>query len=469
MKRRTSRRKLAVGILAVVLAVGALGVFIYVNSRQGILAERFRIYLTERLSESFGLEVQIGTISGDVWGTVSLRDVRISMPNPSAPALTIFTCGEIRFRYTLLDFLRQNFTGWFDVILNKPVFYANAPFGARAPEAHSVEIFSGLTQRVHQTARLIIHDGTIAWLGQEGTLSGIDGMIANRSFDLTITLNHLKMGNFDATTTLVVDGQLAGDDSTHALHLVGSAATRGTVINWKPLPSESRMHFDLSRDTLKIWDSEILGGIAVEGSIGHTSRQEVDLTFTAKGYPLKEMHDIFSFSGSQAIGGQMTGKLRIAGAVTEPRLIGECVIGGNDAPGSRFKAMQLFFEGIYPQVKISRSQMILSNGNAMQFSSEQEIGLFELFNADTYERLIARSEQRTVTWHDWTLYREGEKDSLSMERPLDGGTNAAEKEDSGSEGDEASGLDTLFGGKESFKVELKDDEQILALQKKSQF
>lgn len=479
MRRGPSWRRVAALLALVLIAVTAAGAYFYVKSRQEVLADRFRNYLTRRLSEMFDLQVTIGTVEGDPRGTVALKDVRVSVPKADGTPLDVFTCGEVRFRYTLLDFFRENFTSWFDVILDRPVFYANVPFTApAAPEARSFELFSGFAQKVRSTARLIIKDGTIAWLGKEGTLSGIDGTIADRSFDMTVTLNHLKLGNFDTTTTLRVDGQLAGDDVSRPLRLTGSAATLGTVINWKPVPSESKLHFELNRNELRIWDSEVLGGIGIEGTVGHTSRSDIDLMLTAKGYPLKQMHEIMSFSGGTAVGGRLSGRLRVRGALAEPALAGEFAIEDNLVEGARFRAMQLFFEGIFPEVKISRSQMILSNGNPMQFASDQEINIRELFNSSTYERLIARSEQRTVTWKNWTLYREGDKDTVLLEHPLlpaapaapSGDGSLSEGEDADDEtGEDAPVLDALFGGRESIKMELKDDEQMFTLQRKAQF
>ncbi len=471
MRSRSSWRPLAALIAVLLVAVLAAGAFVYIKSRQGLLADRFKHYLTRRLSEAFDLQVQIGSVVGDPRGAIALRDIRVSVPRKDTVPLDVFTCGEVRFRYTLLDFFRENFTSWFDVVLDKPVFYANVPFSAQAPEARSFDLFSGFVQKVKATARLIIKDGTIAWLGKEGTLSGIDGTIQNRSFDLSVTLNHLKIGRFDTTTTLRVEGRIFGDDTGRPLHLKGSASTLGTVINWKPLPGESQLQFDLTQDRLKIWNAKILGGIGIEGSVTHTTGADVDLMLTAKKYPLKEMHDIMSFSGGTAVGGQLTGRLKVQGAVTEPRLAGEFLIEDNNVPGARFRALQLFFEGIFPQVKISRSQMILSNGNPMQFASDQEIHIHELFSSGTYERLIARSDQRTVTWKNWTLYREGDKDTVLLEHPLSSAVTPAETDESDAEAeaDAPPSLETLFGGQESIKMELKDDEQMFTLQKKATF
>ncbi len=472
MRRKPSWLRIAAAVAVVaVLATGA-GAFFYVKTRQGLLAERFRQYLTVRLSKTFDLQVEIGAVTGDPRGTIALKDVRVSVPRKDTVPLDVFTCAEVRFRYTLLDFFRENFTSWFDVILDRPVFYANVPFSAQAPEARSFELFSGFVQKVRSTARLIIRNGTIAWLGKEGTLSGIDGTIANRSFDMTVTLNHMKLGNFDTTTTVRVDGQLAGDETSKAARLTGSAVTQGTVINWKPIPRESLVRFDLSRDQFKIWDTQVLGGIGVEGFVGHTTRRDLDLMFTAKDYPLKEMNEILSFSGGQGIGGKMSGRLKVQGAITEPRMAGELIIEDNAAPGARFRAMQIFFEGIFPQMKISRSQMILTNGQSMQFASDQEIHLREMFSSDTYERLITGSEQRTVTWKNWTLYREGDKDTVLLEHPLSQPAVGEDPEGDGEDeegSDEPPSLETLLSGAESLKMELKDDEQMFTLQKKATF
>ncbi|MBP9732956.1 MAG: hypothetical protein KBD07_01120 [Candidatus Omnitrophica bacterium] len=474
MRRKSSWARIAVAAALLAVLTACAGGFFYIKAKQGVWTERFRQYLTARLSQAFDLKVDIGSITGDPRGTIALKDVRVSVEDGDHPLMDIFTCGEVRFRYTLLDFFRQNYTSWFDVILDKPVFYANVPFSAQAPKARSFELFSGFIQKIKATSRLIIRQGTIAWIGREGDVSAIDGTLANRSFDITVTLNHIKIGLFDTTTTLKMDGQLVKDGQSQlGARLTGSASTQGTVINWKPVPRESSVHFDLSQDRLKLWDTEFLGGIRIDGVIGHSSRRDVDVTLSAKDYPLQEMHDMLSFSGSQAVGGKLSGRLKVQGALTEPRMAGELFIEGNTAPGARFRSLQLFFEGIYPQMKISRSQMVLANGNPMQFASDQEVSLQEMFSADTYERLIASSEQRTVTWKNWTLYREGDKDTVLLEHPLSPANDRSYAQEDAADTENAPdappSLETLLSGQDSLNMELKDDEQMFTLQKKALF
>ena len=474
MKQLGSLRSTVVYFLCITVALVLFSGFVVYHKKSQI-GNHFRIFITQRFEQTFGLTVVLEGIEGNVFGTVALKGVQLSVPSAGGSVLTIFSADEVRFRYTLGDFFRENFSGWFDIILKKPVFYSNIPFRPAVREARSLEFFSAFTQRVRQNARLIVEDGTIAWLGEDGILSGIEGVIENEAFDFKLSLNHIRLENLDVTTTMAFKGRVMPDPDHASKKLVGSWTTQGTVVNWKPVPKESMMRFEITEDQFIIHDATILGGIEIEGVIGHTSREDVDLKLVAKRYPLRQIYDILSFSNNPSMGGTMDGQILLSGSLHHPRIHGQILIENPDSNAERFKNIQLNFSGIYPTVRLSQSRMVTQNGTVMKFSN-QELHVQELLDVTTYEDLVRRTEQTMVTWGDWTLKRQEEEDSVSLEHGFGEDLKLTyerlehdETRIHHSESKDKFHLEYLLGGKQSVKMEVKEDEQFFGLQRKSVF
>lgn len=487
MKLKGFRHLIALPVFIALLSAALIASGAFIHYKKDEFKSRFKSYLAQTLEDNYGLSVTLKGVQGDFFGNIILNDVVLSVPSESMAVLppvwdhqgdsvVLFSADEVQFRYTFLDFFRENFTGWFDIMLTRPVFYANVPFHPSASEVKGAEVLATFMRRVGRNARLIIKDGSVKWLGKEGALSDIEGMIENKSFDFKVSLNHMRLNGWDMTSTFLFEGSVEPDPLGPLGKLKGSWTTEGTVINFKPMPKESKLHFEITGDRFFILDSVVFGGIHMQGWLGHTSRDDMEVTFSATRYPLRIVYDVLSSSDEPSLGGILDGELKLTGSLYHPQIDGQLLIQNEESQAERFKVMQLNFHGIYPEVRLSESRMFTRDGAVMRFS-DSEVHVMELFNVSTYESLIAQRDQTTVAWGDWTLKREVEEDTVALRRGLSRELTVSyerseaqdeTKIDSAQEDNEFQ-LEYLLGNKNSLQMEWGENESFFGLQRKSEF
>ncbi|MBF0253859.1 MAG: hypothetical protein HQL11_01875 [Candidatus Omnitrophica bacterium] len=464
-------------ILAALIAAGGL---FWLHQQRRDLGNRFKSYLKDTLRDSLGLDVSVEGFNARLGREVVLSGVVASVPvSGSGEPLVVFSADEIRMRYSLLDLLRENFAGYFDIVLKRPVFVTNTPFKPEAgvPQARSFELFSGLIHRIRRNARLVIHEGVIEWLNSKGIRAGVEGTMEYRTFNLVVSVDHLPVGMMDVSTRLRIVGELEEEPTTGAARLSGTAETQGSVINWKPMPEESHLRFDLNPETLAIHEARVLGGIDLKGTVALSHEARVHLVFSALAYPVGQIYDIFSFKDASPLGGTLDGELVLDGAPEQLQMRGNLTIHNEDSVAKgQFKNMQLVFEGVYPDVRISQSRVVMPDGSSMRFS-DQTVRVEELLNQKTYERLIARTEQAKVIYGDWTLSRKDRGDTVLLEHGFgdlfklkyektQGDPNQI---DSTATEEEQLGMEYSLNDSDSLLMELNDEGQLFGLQKKTVF
>jgi hypothetical protein len=458
---------------AVLLAVLALGAFLYARKEE--TARQLKDFLFGRVWKGWGLELKVAGAEGSLFGgAVVLRGVQIHSPElPSHPLL--FEAERVSFRYRPFDFFLENVAGWVRIEIDRPVFYANVPFAPEAPERQTVQLFSQVVSRVKRRTKLVIRDGAIAWLGQEGTLSGIEGTIEARTFDLDVGLSHVRLGSADLSTELRASGALETDPKTGEDVLRGFFSTRGTVVNWKPVEHESRGRYTLTKDALYLEDSSFFGGIELVGKILHLGDRTLDLAIRTRDYPLEVLNEALSRHPDELLSGRADAELTFSGAAPAPMVKGQILVKDSRMGDTPLKNMQLNFEGVWPEVRVSQSRMVLPDGTTMNFAS-QTLPISELLVSDTYEKLVGRADQKDVSWGDWRLRREETDDSVLLERELG---SLAKVRYERFERDEARfgpqenpdevEMEYLLPGSNSLKMQVREDEEFIGVQRKVSF
>ncbi|MFT5207709.1 MAG: hypothetical protein ACI9CF_001468 [Candidatus Omnitrophota bacterium] len=471
-----SKKKLLIGVFLLGIIISLI-FYAVLSFQSAQLGPKFIDYVTARFQDEFGLKLTVGSVEGDLFGTMAARDIK-AIVSSSPDQEVLFEAAEIRFKYTLADLFKRNFSSWFDIILKKPVFYVDVSFNKPNSIKSSyprIGFVSAVANQVRKNARLLIEGGQVVWTESEGMISGVEGLFTNKSFELQLSISHYPLGPFDVTSILNLKGDLGQSESGH-LYLKGSISTQGSVVNWKPIPEESLFLYKLSEDKFDILTGSQLMGFDIEGLIGHSQRQDVELEITATDYPFRSMHDIFSFKGTKPLGATADFKINIQGSLAQPRVFGEMlVLNEEENIEAPFKNMQMKFDGIFPEVQVSESRMFLHDGSVMRFS-DQHIQLTELFNRKTYKHMIQHTEQTNVQLGDWTLRRTEKEDSVSLRRQINDRfsvsydrnvSDETRRETMGNENEVA--LEYQLGGAESVRMELKDDESFWGIQRKNSF
>ena len=385
----------------------------------------------------------------------------------------IFEAEKVRFHYRLTDAFTRRLSGWAKITLDRPVFYADVPFTMteRRP-SRTFELFSKLVAKVRNKTELVIRGGRISWAANEGTISGIEGTIEDREFRLSVSVNHLKSPRMDFSSQFDVNGRLENVEGRD--RLAGSFQTRGTVVNWKPVAHESTLSYVLTTDWLEIPESNILGGVRVSGRIDYSERPVADLLVLARGYPLEGLNDIFILPSEKRLSGLANARLKLTGALTQPMVEGRVLVKDSRMGERPFKNMQLNLRGVLPELRISESRMVLPDGTTMNFAN-QTLHVREFLDTQTYERLVTRTDQTDVSWKDWRLSRMDTDDSVLLQREMGEMKFSYEKfqndeaDLASEEKKDESSLEYLIEGANSLKVQMKEEEEFIGVQRKVAF
>lgn len=464
-------------ILLTALALSFAAVFGYAVSKHTGWNHRFKRYFVEATTRAFGVRIELKSLRGDLLRRLEIRGVK-AWTGKTGGDQEIFSAESITFEYPLLSIFFERFSGWVDVTLDHPHFYPEAPLSGQSGAASgnpSVKFLSTLIRRLQKNAQVTLRDGVIDLSRTAGVRVGVEGLIRSRSFDLSFAMNHLKMGRYDMTSLWRVNGTLDEGGRADSPAITGTLETRGTVVNWKPLPSEGRLSFRLTPEKIEFRDSTVLGGIGLSGGVQIAGEPELDVLLRFTGYPADKIHDIFSFSSGNPPAGSISGEVRIKGKWNEPRLQGDLILEDRILT-RRFQNIQLHFEGLYPEVRVSESRMMMIDGTSMRFS-EKQVLLRELFQSETYEQLIKEEGQSRVAWKDWTLERREDDDSIELKKKLSGNVsfqyeNTAQDETKPTDTqttEHAVGLEYALTGSDNITVEVKEDESFVGLEKKSVF
>jgi hypothetical protein len=330
-------------------------------------------------------------------------------------------------------------------------------------------------ESVQTNAEIAIHQGSIHWLGQEGVVSGIEGTIRNRAFEMEVSLNHLPLVNLDLSTQLEIKGILLTDSVNREQMLKGQLKSRGSVVNWKPLDQESQMDFLIKKDQLVMKNVIFMGGLRLDGILIYGSPPEIDVKLDSNDYSLETLTHLFSLPSHKQLTGQLDSAVTLTGNLWQPMAKGQLIIKNFQTKTRRLRNIQLDIEGVLPEVMISQSRLVTEDGVVMDFEARQ-MNIRELLDFDTYEALIKAESQEEVSWGDWRLLRREKSDSMSVERDVGDEFKVKyerfEHDEESLQPDESKNemdVEVLLSDQESFNIKLKDDEEFIGVQRKVAF
>ncbi len=458
--------------LLVPLALFSVFVAVFLFYRKDELRRDYAAFLDKNVHRALGLSIHVSRFGGNLFGKISFQGVVIRSENdPKKPILC--KAEAIVFHYRLWDLFAKRLDGAMLIELDRPVFYAGVPFEPDRKAARPIELLSKFVAHLRDRTKLVIDRGAIAWADREGTLSGISGTIENRQFDLRVRIDHMPVAGADVSTELAIKARL--ETRAEGEVLAGHLRTLGTIVNWRPFQHESRLLFVLTPDRILLEDSSLLAGLRLSGSM-RWREQEIDMALKASDYSLSHLSDLFQLPPGRQLSGEADADLKLSGKLMQPMIQGQLTLKNSRMGSDPFKNIQLAFAGVYPEVSLSESRIVLEDGTTMAFA-DQRIDVRELFDSDTYKTLITRKDQDDVMWGDWRLVRHDREDSMVVERGL-GDAMKVKYERHGrdeavidpNEPKDEVELEYLLSGSDSFMVQMnEDDEKFVGVQKKVSF
>lgn len=470
---------LKIGFLACVLAGG----YFFLSVKKDALVTRSTGVLRSLFKRQTDLDLWIGKVSGHLMGSVKFSQVRVEAPWLPEGIRTVFKADEIRIQYRFLDFISKKFDSKIVVTVRKPVIVwvpwlklrQNAfPFFGWMREW----ALSGL-----QNLELNTEDMEI-YLGEgKNRIAGINASFSRDVFHFEILLSHTELCDFDVSSVLHAEGHFETATETRNDSLVGQITTAGTIVNWRPVPTEAKFDFVLDRDEVRMTADDFLGGFEIMARINFVADFSVEGSLRTKDYPFSNFGPFLSATDKFKHPARLDLEARFSGAVWEPQIEFRARIHEGWADKKMFKVLDLNGSGVYPTLSLTDSRILMSDGVTTMRFADKAVEVKELFKSKAFEDLISEAEQERVVWGDWELSRPKDSNDLSeflmqrllgnnarvhfrrynqdKEKPIDMGTveNAPVE----------IGFEYRIRSKDVFKVEVRDGEKFVGVERKVSF
>lgn len=468
---------------ALVLAVLAAAV-LFVRMRKEALVREGAGFLQNLLSRETKLDVHIGKISGKIMGVIRFDDVRLEDPGLPAGLRTFFKARRIEFRYRPWEFLTKNFRAKIVVNVLDPELHWRPTVRVRADP---FPFFNWLRDLLlTQRQRIAVHVKNLKLVAglDRVEFDGIKLDYEDDRFEADIPVRHLELGANDLNTEIHLRarlewGLLKTDDK-----LVGQVTTQGSVVNWQPLPWESRVDFMLTRERLELDTATLLGGFEVTGEVRFAPDAAATLRIRANNYALRNFEPFFGHGNTGSYDGTLDLEARLEGPLDALRTQADAMISGGRIGSGRYRAMVLHATGVYPTLTLSGSHLLLEDGTQMKFA-DKPVEFQELLSSRTYRGLVADAAQDNVKFGGWGFkrpYDENQKPEFLMERSLGDRArvqfrkyNETETDLKILEPDEEERRELEVGfqyrllGDDTLKYTVREDEQFVGIERKMSF
>jgi hypothetical protein len=473
-----NRRKFYI-MLAAALLVFSAGVFI-LKQKKEMLVREGTDFLQRLVSRETQFDIKIGKISGRLSGVVRFENVRLEDPALPAGLKLILRAKEIEIRYRLVDFLTKNFVSKIVVTVREPELYLRPHVSLRHDR---FGLFGwlrkwALAQRHH--LQLIVKDLKLVLGPDKREFAGIQIEYLNDAFQIHAPLRHWEVWRQDISTQLNVRGRFQPGLLSAPDSVSGEIFTEGTVINWGPLPWESRFEFTLSADKLEAQSSNFLGGFGLSVAVDLDKEDEIQVVLETRQYPLSNLGPFLGTGVKAPLQGRLDLEARLQGYLRAPNLEAYATITGGSTGAHRYQTMNLHVAGVYPTLRLTDSRILLDDGQVMRFA-DQTLELKDLFDPSIYKKLVSASDQEMVVMGDWEFRRpmnENQRPEFLMQRSF--GKNAQfhvkkfnetdeEKLDSPETNEMELGFEYRLKSKNSLKFKMREDERFVGVERKMNF
>ncbi len=477
------KKRLSFWIKLGILALAILGTVFFLHHKKEALIIRCSAVFQSLFKRQTELDVRIEKISGNLMGSIKFQGVRVEAPWLPEEVRTLFQAEQIRIQYRFLDFLSKKYDSKITVTVVKPVVvwvprlrlkWASFPFFGWMREW----ALSGLQNLVLNVEGLDVYYGS----GKKH-VEGIDATITRDSFRMEVPLTHMNMAGFDVTSVLHAEGRFepALSDARNDL-IRGQITTEGTVVNWKPFQTEASFDFLLESNQVRVTADNFLGGFEILAKVDFEKDFWLEASVKALSYPLSNINPFLGVSEKLSLPAQLDLEAELSGVLWEPHMTLRARLHEGRVGKKTFKALDLNGSGVYPTIRLTDSKILMTDGTTMRFA-EKALEVSDFFKNKIFEKLISEAQQEEVVWGDWGLSRPKDSNDLSefmMERVL--GDNASIHFRKYNEDKEKPinlgtvepapmevGFEYQLEAKDSLKVELRENEEFVGIERKMKF
>lgn len=470
---------LKLGVLACLAVGGAL----YLVVKKDALVVRSTEVLQSLFKRQTDLDLRIGSVHGHLLGWVKFNQVRVEAPWLPEETRTIFKAEEIRVQYRFLDFISKKFDSKIVVTIRKPVIAWVPRLKLRRNAFPFLGWMREWTLSGLQNLELNAENMEIIFGDRKKSIRGINASFSRETYHLEVPLTHVDLAGFDVSSVLRAEGHYEPATETRNDSIIGQLTTAGTVVNWKPVPSEASFDFVLNQEELRLAADDFLGGFQIMTRINFSEDLSLEASFKTQDYPFSNFSPFLSAPDKFKLPGRLDLEVAISGPIWEPQISLRARVHEGWIDKKMFKVLDLNGSGVYPTLRLTDSRILMSDGVTTMRFADKAVELKELFKPKALENLIIEAPQEQVVWGDWELSRPKDSNDLSeflmqrllgdnarvhfrrynkdREKPINLGTveNAPVEV----------GFEYRIKSKDAFKVEVRDGEEFVGVERKVSF
>lgn len=455
------------------------GVVFLIAQRKDALTADAAAFLERTIERETGLRVHVDHVGGDLTGSLRLEGFSVVDPARVGDP-PVFRARVIEARYRLLDFVSKRFSSKISIKAQDVDVHWSARSGLKRESFPILRWLRDWVLAQKDNWRVSAENVRFTAAGRK-PIEGIAFSFSGDAFEAAVPFRHEEWFGADISTTVVLSGKFSLGLGRAADSLAGTLSTEGTIVNWAPLLEESSIDFVMTRDSLSIGPSTVLGGIRVEGSLAFPEGPEMKLRLQAEDYPLSNWAPFLKIDRQTPLPTRADFDLRFRGSPWAPAVAADVRIYEGWISGNKFKALDLHLDGIYPSFRLSDSRILMPDNSVMRFA-DTNLEVSQVFSEKILKRLVAEAQQDTVVWGTWEFTRaqshEKEEDDFLMQKSLGkyaklefrkyGEPEKDERDPSDPRKMEAA-LVYKLKSNDSLKVGLRDDERFVGVEHKMSF
>lgn len=464
------------------MIVISVGVFFFLHFKKEALTLRCQKAVSALFRRQTDLDVSVARVRGHFLGAVTLEGVRVEAPWLPEGERTLFEAETIRVQYRFLDFLSKKFDSKILVTVQKPRIVWVPRIRLRQNGFPFLSWMREWALSGLQNLQVEAEDLEIRFGEEKKSVRGIRASFSRESFHLEVPLTHATVGRFDVTSSVHVRGWYEPGSESRSDVLRGELVTEGTVVNWKPVDAEAHCDLLLSSDEIRLTSADFLGGFQILARVDFTRDYALEASVKAENYLFSNLAPFLGAPQQFKMADRLDLEADLSGALWEPQVTFRARIHDGWIGKTAFKALDLSGSGVYPTVRLSDSKILMSDGVTMRFA-DKALELKEFFRSEIFETLVSEAQQERILWGNWELSRPKDDNDLSefmMQRLL--GENARvhfrkynEDREKPARFAEVEAAPVEFGfeyklhSKDSVKVEIRDGEKFVSVERKVTF
>lgn len=446
----------------------ALAGFAY--ARKEIFFRQAKNLIKQNLEQSFPYELSIGRIkAGWVYG-LALEDLRINFPQSHFGFAFNMEVEEASIDYNL----------WRNVFIVKPRedkrkdIQAIRLKGGRIYFGHqaAVEDLEGELLLDHHS--VIFKDIKAAFQGNPQDALRLYGELSQEQLNLTLNLEHLKIGNFDLLTNFSLNLNKQLPLAEQAGKIYGTLKTYGSVLNNQPFP-ELSSSFEIQQDKLRILTFSLGDSYDLRGIINLANPFNVDLSLNFYRAMPHTLVSQFAFSQPPDFSGLINGLIKFTGPLQRPKVEGYLEAKDGHIGDLTFVSADINMKGRYPRISIVDSRICREEDS---FLMEGEIDFSSLGQGLGYQDLvdIDLKAEGGMLWQGWDITRNGEN-QVHLSKNIDDDfkvtfdsfAEEASKDWQEEDFTNELGLEYRLFGDNRLTIRMKKDEGILGMEQRIKF